>query len=201
MEKEFLVSQTQNKNILELSSRLAENNVEGSDLYYEKEGYKCPFMKLPKKYKKESDTDPEVCYIYVDVEDNGEYTVFGNYGHEHCAGAADAALLITGMLTGYIAEVALIYGDMKAAAFMLNSGDPQANVDVIGKDAETAEFATDNLMSVRGKGYHMHLLFAKNHPLPYSMMFDSAKGYTYQGVTVYLASCVFGEHPEIYVIQ
>ncbi len=204
MEKERKISESGHAAMQALSAKLKEAGVfEGSDVYYEDENFADPFMKIPKAYKKENENDPDVHYIFVDVGEGPagmEYTVTANFVHEHIPGAADAATLINGLLTGEIVELALVYEDMKVSFYMKNTGDHEKNVQYLAGDKETADYVLEHMNNpmVQAGQVHQHLIFPKNYP--YSLMYENAGRHVLPGVKVYVVSAIFGEHPEYYVM-
>ena len=197
MEKELLCVNSDNQMIKDLSKVLTECGVEGADHYYEADDYNAPYFKLPKKYKKESDNDPDVCFVYVDIDEN-EYTVHGRYIHEHLGGEQQVANLVLGLLSGAIAEVALVFPDKKAGFFMMNTGDPEQNIKVIDINAETIMEHLNSPMAA-APNVHGHIMFEP--AFPYYLHWGGGRQPQIQGVTVYMVSIVVGEHPEYYIIQ
>ncbi len=201
MEKELLVFASNNQRIKDFSALLKKSGIDaGSDYYYEFDnGSGDPFFKIPKAYKKERDGDPDVHYIFVDVNDR-EYTVTGSFTHEHFANASDAISLVKGLYTGEIVEVAIVFPQQKAACFANNTGDPADNVAILANQA-AANYIMAELSSplVRQGGGHLHKYFEKTYP--YNMMFVTAPQQRIEGVEIYLVSSVLAEHPEFYVVK
>lgn len=198
MEKAILCSSTDNQMIADMSVALAEAGiVDGSQNYYESDEYSVPYFKIPKKFKKESDSDPDVCYIYVDVDDN-EYTVHGRYVHEHIGNERKAANLVLGLLCGAIAEVALVFPNKMAAFFVMNTGDPEQNVKIIDENAEQIMEHLNSPMA-SAPNVHMHILFSP--AFPYYLQYGGARQPQIEGVQIYMVSSVFGEHAEYYIIK
>ncbi len=206
MEKQLFVKDSNNPFLQALTDELEKAGIrEGSDVYYEDEAYKCPFFKIPKKYLKEDDTDPDFHYIFVDVEEFGqtglEYTVQGNFVHEHFNKVEDAVRLIKALLEGTVVEMALVFGDMKASFFMNHTGDHAKNVNFFGEDKEAVDYVFEACKnpSVCSGLMHSHVIFSKVHP--YYLMCEHTTSYKLRGIEVYMASAIFGQHPEYYVIQ
>ena len=203
MEQKHLCAQTDDEMIRNFSQALLAHGVtDGADCYYTDEEYPYPFFKLPKAYKKESPTDPDTHYVFVDVEEKtgphgGEYTVQGNYVHEHIPDADRAANLVADLLRGAIVEVALVYPDRFAGFFVGNTGDPQKNVDIISEHADEILGFLKDAAGLRGG--HMHVLFSRAHPN--KLQFGPTTSHRIAGVSIYLVSSVLAEHPEFYVIQ
>lgn len=184
--------------IADMSAALAEVGiVDGFQNYYESDEYGVPYFKIPKKFKKESENDPDVCYVYVDVDEN-EYTVHGRYVHEHLGNERQAAKLVLGLLTGAIAEVALVFPNKMAAFFLPNTGDPAQNVKVIDDNAEKIMEHLNSPMA-SAPNVHMHVLFSPAYP--YYLHFGGGRQPQIEGVQIYMVSSVFAEHPEYYVIR
>ena len=183
--------------IKDLSKVLAECGIENAENYYVADEYSVPYFKIPKKYKKEYESDPDVCYIYVDVDDN-EYTVHGRYVHEHLGSEQRVANLVLGLLSGELAEVALVFPNKMAAFFIPNTGDPEQNVKIIDLNAETIMKHLNSPMA-SAPNVHMHMLFSAAHP--YYLHCSGGRQPQIEGVQVYMVSSVFGEHPEYYVIR
>ncbi len=201
MEQRLLVKNSDNELIIKFSNALIKQGIsEGVDCYYIDEGCKYPFFKIPKAYKKENEGDPDVHYAFVDIDDNPpfaekeEYTVFGNYHHDHFADADKAAELVKKLITGEIAEVALVLKDAIATAFLENTGDPQ-------KNAEKLMAHFNQLMEyIKGarQGGHHHMLFAPSHP--YCLYYELAKQQMFEGYNAYAVSSILAEHPEFYIL-
>ena len=200
MEKENLCSKSDSQLIKALAETLVKYGItEGSDVYYTDEDYNLPFFKIPKAYKKETPDDPDVHYIFIDVNDSMlEYTVHGNYVHEHIDDADKAVELVMQLLNAEVVEVAIVYPDRIAGFFVNNTGDPQANVDIVVENFETIKYHIDRDLG-NFNGGHMHVLFqtaATNY-----FMYGPTTRHRLQGINIYLVSAVFAEHPEFYVIQ
>lgn len=206
MEQEYLVENSKNNLIIDFSNALKKAGIlEGSDVYYDGENYNYPFFKIPKKYKKEEPTDPDVHYVFVDVVEEGlngiEYVVCGNFTHEHCVDVESAVTLVKGLLTGEIVEFALVFPMHKAAFFMKNTGDPEQNVNSILEDDESVKFIMGEINSPLNQnfGMHLHKIFTKVYP--YYIYVEPGKQDKIPDVQIYAVSSVFGEHPEYYVIK
>ena len=198
MEQQKLCTSANNEMIVELSKALVKAGIEdGAQFYYEADDYPTPYFKIPKAFKKESPEDPDFHYIYIDIEGN-EYTVHGSYVHEHLGSAAQVVELVNQLYSGKTVEVALVYPDRMAGFFMRNTGDPQKNVDVINENAKTIMEFVDSPIGA-SPNTHIHTLFSPAHP--YMLLCGGIRKPQIQGVTIYLVSYVFAEHPEYYVIR
>ncbi len=201
MEKKMLVKDSDNELIVKLSMELVGQGVlAGADCYYVDEDYSLPFFKIPKAYKKESEGDPDVHFIFIDVDDNPpylekeEYTVYGNFLHEHIPNAKRAAELVKGLLSEEICELALVYKDRKASCFMKNTKDHQKNVEAFLEHFETV---SAHLQRAVANG-HLHTAFAATYP---NTLFCQLKEQQkIADCNVYAVSAVFGFHPEFYVL-
>ena len=205
MEKEKLCITSNNPLIKKFSKALVKQGItEGARYYYTDDNYSLPFFKIPKAYKKESPNDPDVHYVFVDIDYNPpglakeEYTVFGNYIHEHIADADKAAELVLQMIKAEIVEVAIVYPDRKAGFFVANTGDPEKNVDIITENFAAIKVYLEKDMAAMNGG-HMHVLFPKIFPK--YLQFGPTTDHRIPGINIYLVSSVFAEHPEFYIIQ
>ena len=197
MEKAISCVTTDNHMIRDLAITLLQCGIEDAENYYESDEYSVPYFKIAKKYKKESENDPDVCYIYVDVEEN-EYTVHGRYVHEHIGSENRVANLVLGLLSGAIAEVALVYPNKMAGFFLQNTGDPEQNIKVIDMNAEFILKQLNSPMA-SSPNVHGHTMFEA--AFPYYLQWGGGRQPQIEGVTVYMLSSVFGEHAEYYIIQ
>lgn len=197
MEKSIPCAESNNEMIKDLSKVLIGLGITDANNYYEADDYAKPYFKIAKKFKKETDKDPDVYYIYVDVDDN-EYTVHGRYVHEHFGGTDRAAMLVVGLLTGSIVEVALVFPDRMAGFFLTNTGDPAKNVKVIDDNAEEIMRHLNSPMAA-APNIHGHVIFSA--AFPYYLQYGGGRQPQIEGVRIYLLSSVFAEHPEYYVIQ
>lgn len=205
MEKENLCVLSDNQLIKKFSEALVKQGItEGTQFYYTDDDFHLPFFKLPKAYKKESPDDPDVHYVFVDVDtathglNKGEYTVHGNYVHEHIADADRAAALVAQLLKAEMIEVAIVYPDRMAGFFVNNTGDPQKNVDIIGENfGDIKGYLESDMAALRGG--HMHTLFPKI--FPNYLQYGPSAQHRIPGISIYLVSSVIAEHPEFYVIQ
>lgn len=202
MEHKLLVKDSDNPLIIKFSEALYKQGLtDGCDCYYIDEDFRLPFFKIPKPYKKESPTDHDVEYIFVDVDDNPpfleneEYTVQGNYVHEHTPNADDAAELVKKLYTGEVVEVAIIYPDRKASFFLNNTGDHKKNVEVLLKNADTIISHLKTCVP----GGHSHVLFTPAYP--FNLNLGLEEGRRIAGCELYAVSAVFSEHPEYYVLK
>lgn len=196
MEKAIPCSSTDNKMIADISKVLLEVGIEDGAHYYESDEYRVPYFKLAKKYKKESENDPDVCYVYIDVDDN-EYTVHGRYVHEHIGSEHKAVTLAFGLLSGAIVEVALVYPNKMAGFFLPNMGDPAKHIKVIDDNADQILKHLNSPMA-SAPNVHGHSLFSA--AFPYYLQWGGGRQPQIEGVQVYMLSSVFGEHPEYYII-
>ncbi len=204
MEKELLCTSSDNRLIKKFSQALLERGIkDGARYYYSDENCRYPFFKIPKAYKKENLDDPSVHYAFVDIDDDPpfseeEYTVFGNFVHEHFNDPGKAAELVSGLLSGEIVEVAIVYPDRMAGFFVKNTGDPQKNVDIIAENFESIKPRLDMDVSAMSGG-HWHSLFER--AFPYSLQYGPSTEHVLNGISVYMVSSVLAEHPEYYIIQ
>ena len=197
MEKKLSCAETDNEMIKDMSIALLKCGIDEGANYYEADEYSKPYFKISKKFKKESDSDPDVCYIYIDVED-AEYTVHGRYVHEHLSHENKAVNLVVGLLSGAIAEVALVFPNKMAAFFIQNTGDPAENVKILDANAEQIMSHLNSPMA-SSPNVHGHVIFSA--AFPYYLYYGGGRQPQIEGVTIYLVSSVFAEHPEYYVIQ
>lgn len=202
MEQKLPVKDADNELIIKFSNALKKQGIyEGADCYYIDENFKLPFFKVPKAYKKEQPSDPDIHYIFVDIDDNPpflekeEYTVQGNYVHEHIANADSAAELVKKLYTGEYVEVAIVYPDRQAAFYLKNQGDPEGNVGVLMNNVSTIIECLSNAK----EGGHMHRIFSPAYP--YNLQFGLGKQQVLPNIEVYAVSSVFAEHPEFYVLK
>ncbi|MCH5160104.1 MAG: hypothetical protein J1F66_04560 [Clostridiales bacterium] len=197
MERSHPCTTTDNEMIKDMSIALLKCGIDEGANYYEADEYSKPYFKISKKFKKESDNDPEVCYIYIDVDD-AEYTVHGRYIHEHLSHENKAVNLVLGLLSGAIAEVVLVFLNKMAGFFLLNTGDPEKNVNVINDNAETImEHLSSRMASA--PNVHGHIIFSA--AFPYYLQYGGGRQPQIEGVQIYMLSSVFAEHPEYYIIQ
>ena len=196
MEKAISCATAENSKIKELATILGKLGMDGCENYYEADEYSVPYFKLPKKFKKETDNDPDDCFVYVDVGD--EYTVHGRYLHEHLQTAQQAARLAYELWTGAIVEVVLVFPDRMAGFFLPNLGAPEKHIKVID---DNVEYIMEQLNSpmASSMNFHGHLLFSASSP--YFLQVGASRQPQIEGVTVYAISSVFAEHPEYYVIR
>ena len=204
MEKELLCTSSDNQLIKKFSQALLELGIkDGARHYYTTENCRYPFFKIPKAYKKENPDDPSVHYAFVDIDDDPpfsdeEYTVFGNFVHEHFDNPEQAAELVSKLLSGEVVEVAIVYPDRMAGFFVKNTGDPQKNVDIIAENFESIKPHLDTDVAVMNGG-HFHSLFEKS--FPYSLQYGPSTDHVLSGISIYMVSSVLAEHPEYYVSQ
>lgn len=204
MEKELLVKDSNSKGIKNLSNALKNGGIKlGFDVYYMDENCDFPFFKIPKKYKKESENDPPVHYVFIDVDESDmgvEYTVSGSFSHEHSCDLDCVIKLVKGLLTGDIVEVALVYKFAKATFFLPNTGDPQTNVNFLSQDKELINKVMDTLNNpMLVSRTHLHVPSAKL--FPYNLLCKAGPQQQIEGVEIYLVSSVLAEHPEYYIIK
>ena len=197
MEKAISCATTDNQMIKDMSTALLQCGIEEGANYYESDEYSKPYFKIPKKFKKEQESDPDVCYVYIDVEYD-EYTVHGRYIHEHISDEKRAAMLALGLLSGAIAEVVLVFPDRMAGFFLTNTGDPEKNVNVINDNAETIMNQLNSPMA-SAPNVHGHVIFSAAYP--YYLQYGGGRQPQIEGVQIYMLSSVFGEHPEYYIIS
>lgn len=200
METKFRVCDTDEIAIKKMSEELIKVGLLEGEFYYKDEESKFPFFKFEKPYKKERENDPfaHALFIDVDIKESGvEYTVVGLLCHEHFSCEQDAVELIKGLLDESVAEVALVYPNMKATFFIENQGDPVKNVKKIDENAKTI---TERLFgSAKFSGCHIHSLF--NCSYTNYLLCDYNEQLKIKDVKIYLVSAVTGYHPEYYVIQ
>ena len=198
MEQKSLCTETDNEMIKELSKALAKSGIEdGCQYYYEADDYSVPYFKIAKAFKKESEDDPDYHYLYIDVG-NSEYTVHGSYIHEHLDSPAQVAWLVSQLFNGVTVEVALVFPDRIAGFFMPNTGDPQRNVDVITDNAKTIMEYVNSPVGASPNA-HIHILFSPAHP--HMLFCGGLRTPQIPGVSIYMVSYVFAEHPEYYVLK
>ena len=205
MEREMLCANSDNALVKKFSEALVKQGVtEGAQYYYTDDDFHLPFFKIPKAYKKESPTDPDVHFVFVDIDSNPpvlakeEYTVHGNYVHEHIADADKAAELVVQLIKAEMVEVAIVYPDRMAGFFVGNTGDPEKNVGIIAENFETIKGYLENDMAAMNGG-HMHTLFPKIFPK--YLQYGPTTKHRIPGINIYLVSSVLAEHPEFYIIQ
>ena len=201
MEQKLLVKDSEDALIHELSQALLSEGVtEGADCYYISDGYGVPFFKIPKAFKKEDENDPDFYHVFIDVEKkpgsltSKEFSVYGSYHHEHFTKASDAAICTKQLLTGVLCEVALVIGHRQASLFMLNTGDPKANVDGLMSDFE-------NIYKQMSEGkpgnYHFHTYYTKTFPYYLLLDYNPQKDINQNA---YALSSILAEHPEFYIL-
>ena len=205
MEREMLCADSDNALVKKFSEALVRQGVtEGAQYYYTDDNYHLPFFKIPKAYKKESPSDPDVHYVFVDVDSNPpgtakeEYTVHGNYVHEHIADADKAAEFVLQLIKAEMVEVALVHPDRMAGFFVANTGDPEKNVGIIAENFTTIKGYLESDMAALNSG-HMHVLFPKIFPK--YLQYGPTTKYWIPGINIYLVSSVIAEHPEFYIIR
>ena len=198
MEQKLLCAESDNEMIKELSTALEESGIQdGCQYYFEATDYAVPYFKIPKAFKKETPDDPDYHYIFIDIGDY-EYTLHGSFIHEHLNSPAQVARLVKQLFTGVIAEVALVFPDRIAGFFMPNTGDPQKNVNVINDNAKTIMEYVNSPVGA-SPNTHIHTMFSPAHP--YTLFCGGMRRPQIEGVTIYMVSYVFAEHPEYYVIK
>ena len=201
METKLLCADSDNQLIKSFSEALIKQGItEGAQFYYVDSNMHLPFFKIPKAFKKETPEDPSIHYVFVDVDEaQYEYTVCGNYVHEHISDEDRAAELEAKLLNAEIVEIAIVYPDRMAGFFVNNTGDPQANVDIIGKNfGEIKEHLEFNIYTLQGG--HLHTLYTRAFPY-YLQIGPTAARHKLPGISIYLVSSVLAEHPEFYIIQ
>lgn len=201
MEQKLLVKDSDNLLIHKFSQVLLVQGItEGAECYYIDDNFRLPFFKIPKAYKKEAESDPDVHYAFVDIDDNPpflekeEYTVHGNYHHQHIANAEDAALLVKKLITGETCEVALILKEAIAVTFMENTGDPKTNVDNFMAHFEHIM----KCIKSSQRGGHQHGIFKASYP--YYLYYGLEKQQMFDGYKAYAVSSILAEHPEYYIL-
>ncbi len=201
MEKVFKVKDSTNNLIIEFSRALKKAHIlDGCDLYYEDENYHCPFFKIPKPFLKEHKNDPDVHYIFVDIEEK-EYTVHGNYAHEHVTDINNAIFWVSALLKGFVVEYALVINGRQASCFIKNTGDPKKNVDYIANDKKSCLYIMDIMnKKMPPQGSHLHIYFEKSFP-GYLMLKTIPMNEILNKYSIYMISAQFGQHPEYYLIQ
>ncbi|MBQ7373663.1 MAG: hypothetical protein IJW64_03780 [Clostridia bacterium] len=186
--------------IKNMSEELIKLGVDGAEFYYVDDESSFPFFKIEKPYKKEKDGDPDAHALFIDVdikETEVEYTVVGLLCHEHFSSAQLVAELMKGLICETVAEVALVYPNMKASFFVVNRDDPAKNVSIIDKNAK---IITERLFgSAKFSGCHIHSLFVSS--CTNYLLCDYKDQLKIKDVKIYLVSAVAGYHPEYYVIQ
>ena len=197
MEKSLSCATTDNQMIKDMSSVLVEMGIQDAANYYESDEYGKPYFKIAKKFKKETENDPDVCYIYIDVDDM-EYTVHGRYLHEHISNENGAATLVLGLLSGAIAEVVLVFPNKMAGFFVQNTHVPEQNVKIIDLNAEEIMKHLSSPIA-SAPNVHGHVLFSA--AFPYYLQYGGGRQPQIEGVQIYMVSSVFAEHPEYYIIQ
>jgi hypothetical protein len=201
METKLLVKDSDNELIHKFSKALLDQGiVDGADCYFISDNNQLPFFKIPKNYKKENENDPDVHYVFVDIDDKPpflgceEYTVFGNFHHDHIPNAESAAELVKKLISGELCEVALVFEYAKAATFMKNTGDPQKNVDNFMEHYADLE---KHIKSAVVGGHH-HVIFMPS--FPHNLYYCVGKQEMFQGIQAYVVSSILAEHPEFYIL-
>ncbi len=197
------MEESSNLSVLRFSSALKEKGIEGYDSYYTDEGFLFEYFKIPVPYLKEKDEDPDVHYIFVDVENSVEhgieYKVSGNYSHEHCKNIDLAISIISGLISKRLVEVSLVIGDSSASTFMHNKGSDEKNVEFfVGKFDEIAKNLNNPTWNERQNG-HLHTRFMADPP--FSIIGVQSGAMTLEGVKMYAVSAEFGKHPEFYIME
>lgn len=205
MEQRHLCANTDNENVKKFALALMNAGItDGAECYYTDEGFSSPFFKIPKAYRKETPNDPDVHYVFVDVDavsplgDVAEYTVHGNYVHEHIVAPEDAAELVAKLINEEVAEVALVLPDKYISCFINHTGDHEANVNFITNNMEYIQNFIYKDVEVF-KGGHMHTIFPTIYPN--NLQYGPNTRYHLEGISIYLVSSLIGIHPEFYIIR
>ena len=204
MEKQYLCESSDNEMIKKFSDALIKKGIiEGSKYYYIDDNFSFPFFKLPKPYQKENDNDPDVHYVFVDVDNSkthspyGEYTIQCNFIHEHISDVNLAVELVYGILKEEIVEVAIIFPNYFAGFYMKHTGDHEKNVNFIN---DNFDFIGDCLKSITNlTSGHMHKLFPKISP--YYIHYGPSTEHKLSGASIYMVSSILAVHPEYYIIK
>lgn len=199
MEKQIKCFETEMQAVKLLAEELKAHGItKGADVFYEADDYSAPYFKIPKEYKKETESDPNEDFLYVDVdEDRGEYTVHGKYVHEHIGSAEKAAELAKSIFDGRVVELALVCPDRMAGFFTPNAGSPDLNADKVGENAE--EIMNLLFKSQLTAGYHVHT--ASQAAFPFSLLYGASRQPQIEDVEIYIACITLGEHTEYYVVK
>lgn len=191
--------------VVAFAKKLKDAGIDFDDCYYTREGYRCDFFKIPKPFERENPNDPMVHYIFVDVEerDNGfgsapEYSVYGNYAHDHFSDIDEAVRLIRGLLDETMVEIALSVQELFASTFFTHTGDYRDDISVLAENADAVMEILNNPLVIEGRG-HMHTIFPQAYP--YNLMSQRSKQFTYENINVYFLSSKFAHHPEIYIVS
>ena len=200
MERKLQIEECRYKDIIEFSKKLAFFGVEGSDFYYEDDGFL--YMRLQKPYKKSFDGDPEYNFVYVDfyIDQTNrvtDYKVMANFSHEHFSSNQKASELVIGLIRGEVAEVSLNFHDKRASFFIRNSILAEDTIKHIQTNfQDIIALLSQNRCS---EGGHLH----EKSPIsfPYNLLCDYGVQPILDGVTVYIIHTSFSSNPEIRVIQ
>ncbi|MBQ8546452.1 MAG: hypothetical protein IJ437_05890 [Clostridia bacterium] len=204
MEIMHLIEESSDPWAIEFSNKLRESGIEGWDKYYNGEEYSCDFFKIPVPYQKESPNDPDVHYIFVDINNDEkygrDYTVCGNYAHQHCASSELAVYIIKHLIEKHIVEMCFVRENLSASLFMPSKGSDQDNVGFL---LENFKDISDNLNSPiwqENTAGHFHTTF-NAEPLFSIMGNKSGCQPAIDGVKTYVVCAEFGKHPEYYILE
>ncbi len=194
MKRKFSVKDSTNPNILAAAKSLTAVGLgEFAEYYYEDEGGACPFFFVSRPFAKEQASDPDEVRIYLDVDN--EYTVCTLYGHEHYNTPGEAADLIRKLYDKELAEVAVMYDEIKICVYTPNHSNPEDNVKSVMQHFESIMNTVNNYPL--GAYNNAHFFFKPF--APYNLQVHAEKATPVAGRTRYIISCAFGEQPEYYL--
>lgn len=201
MEKKLLCSNAANTAIKGLSEALKRHGItDGADEYYFDDGMKYPFFKIPKKYKKEKPGDPDVHYVFIDVNGSSinsvDYRVHGSHTHEHLRNADETADLAAKLLSGDVVEVGIVDCEAAVCFFMNDRGNPEENIAVIERNKPMINEYLSYYQHRWGER-HTHADFDEVSP---HRLYCGIPKCTLEGAVIFMFSAKLGEHPTIKVI-
>ena len=193
MEEKLLCKDCDNELIKDLSVELVEAGYKDGEYYFKSSDYRCPFFKISKPFKKESEIDPEIQYIFIDVGYN-EYTISFHIHHEHISSVKRTVDLVNKIFNGEVVDVALFHYGRVASTFAVNTGDPKKNIEVLSKNLSIYEgyFLSEALGM-----YHMH--YNSGFSYPYVLKIERTDKFNLGNFNSYFSSDVFAENVEYYI--
>ena len=161
---------------------------------------KYPFFKIPKKYKKEKPDDPDVHYVFIDVNGSSinsvDYRVHGSHTHEHLRNADETADLAAKLLSGDVVEVGIVDCEAAVCFFMNDRGNPEENIAVIERNKPMINEYLSYYQHRWGER-HTHADFDEVSP---HRLYCGIPKCTLEGAVIFMFSAKLGEHPTIKVI-
>ena len=196
MEIKIKITEKTDTKLKEVAEELKKVGLEAfADSYYEDDEYTGPFFKIEKPFKKETEKDPEIECIFLDV--THEYTVHTRTGHEHYNDAQKAVEIVKGLFDGTLAEVALCFPSLTARFLIENTGNPEKNIAKMNDNAKSLMDIVNKVVNMLSGTSHIHQLFEA--AFPHYLQVLANENFMYGGCQVYLQSIIIGEHAEIYM--